>query len=309
MSAVDPKTLAMVCLVACSAPPASEPVATRAADSAERDAASNHLIGEDVLYVGEAVLIEGDPVAEEGNPSAVLDYRSNWKNRLIVNAVAPGEGRIRYVSAAGAQEERRFRVLERGCRERPLHPVIRVQVGDHAILDMGGASLRSLDAVPRGVVAANGGPTSHAVTVDGMGQGHGSVMLTGADGAVQLFDVFVGETCAEKNYTSIVPSIPPGALGPKGDGSCVRREASKGRVTAAACPDRARLSSLTDEELSPVACEWAASCGRMGNEGCCVGCTSPWPWKLSRKCALSALAATSCAEVQRIVDAPDCSAH
>jgi len=116
--------------------------------------------------------------------------------------------------------------------------------------------------------------------------------------------VFVGGACKDRAYPSVSPAAPPGFVGPKGDGTCVRTH--EGVARPAPCPDLSKIAAMPDEALSPIACDWAASCGIRGVEGCCIGCSNPFPMKLKRACALRALRTKTCADVKRELAAPGC---
>lgn len=117
----------------------------------------------------------------------------------------------------------------------------------------------------------------------------------------------IGVANAAPSARADVPAVvatAPGILGPKGDGTCIRKQG--GAAQAAPCPNRSNLEKLSDDALSPIACDWAASCDRMGIEGCCVGCSDPFAVKFTRTCALQILRSDSCDAVRKGVDRPGC---
>jgi hypothetical protein len=100
-----------------------------------------------------------------------------------------------------------------------------------------------------------------------------------------------------------------GPARPKGDGTCVARATTAcssppctPTFVPVPCPVMATAKS-TDEELGTSACDWAAACERMGDEGCCVACKNPFRVRLSRACALQIVAKKDCKSVQATWDA------
>lgn len=298
------KRLCLLALLAsCASPPPPAPtpvpVATATASAtATATPPSNSSANGLELAVGEAILIEGSANGGPSNDS--LDTLSLGKNKLVVMAKKEGEATILFNDASGALTTRGFRIVAELCRDTPLHPVVLVEPDGHADVT---ATAQRVEAFPLSAAYARMKPNGK-LGVFGAKGGHGSVIAQTPTGDVQLFDVFVGDACAAKHYTSIAPSIPPGSLGPKGDGTCVRRT-QKG-ATPYPCPDPKTLESMQKEDFSSLACEWASSCDRQGVEGCCVGCTNPFAMKLERKCALKALHAKTCTDVQKILDTSGC---
>ena len=256
------------------------------------------------IAVGEAMLIEGTVSSSSpSRKSRTVDTMGFTSKQLVVIGVAPGDATV----AIEGGGEKHFRVVPELCRPQPLHPAIVLDVNDRATFDPGvkHTQIENARREPAAwIVAAHNGEVPGEITVVGQAPGHTTVIVVKEDRTALLYDVFVGGACRDKAYTSITPAIPPGLLGPKGDGTCIRT--NDGKSTAVRCPDLAKVVAMPDERFSPVACEWAASCGVQGHERCCVGCKHPFRMKLSRPCATKMLRAKTCAEVQKLFSAPSC---
>lgn len=292
-------------LTACAPPAERPPAEIRPAPVDGGVTASTPMVVADapvfagtILSVGEAIVVDGDAIVEGGNPSsAAIDYRMTVPSKLVVVGRKPGDAGLRLRDGT----TRAFRVVADPCRERPSHPAIVLDVEDHAEIERKG--IRQVEALLRNPWPAVAHAREGGFVVTSQSVGRTTVMVTTDARTVELYDVLVG-VCADRGYASVAPAIPPGDLGPKGDGTCVRRH--KQKETPATCPEPSKLEALPDPALSPIACDWAASCGRMGDEGCCVGCKNPFRMKIGRACALRALRAKSCADVLKILDAPSC---
>ncbi len=286
-----------------AAPAAPAPVV--AADAAAPRAPANPADAM-VLAVGEAIVVDGTPVAPGvAAPSQVIDTMQYAKAQFVLMARAEGDATVAVDDAAGARTEKHFHVVAELCRDKPLHPTIVLDEGDRATVEVGGRAV-AIEVTRRSpwVVSGSNGAKVGDVVVLGQGKGHATVIVVREDQTYHLFDAFVGGACKDKGYASIAPAVPPGFVGPKGDGTCVRTH--DGKTFPAVCPDPAKAAKMSDAELSPVACNWAAACGIMGYEGCCIGCLNPFPMKLKRACALRTLRMKSCKEVQRELSLPAC---
>ncbi|CAN5331339.1 hypothetical protein BH09MYX1_BH09MYX1_30340 [soil metagenome] len=114
---------------------------------------------------------------------------------------------------------------------------------------------------------------------------------------------------ASSSAPFVPSSVSYGLPRPKGDGTCVADGVAGCTsppctkvVSQVPCPAIPTAKS-TDEELGAAACNWSAGCERMGDEGCCVGCSNPFRVKLSRTCALQIVAKKDCKSVQATWDA------
>jgi hypothetical protein len=223
-------------------------------------------------------------------------------------AEAPGDAVAILTLADGSQQQRRFRVAEGYCRDAPLHPALMLSQGEKIVVEVGEtteilATLRS-----PWVASAHAGPRKGTMTVLPAAPGHTTLMVWRADG-LRLFDVYVDGACRERGYRPIATSVPNAPIGPKGDGTCryhARIEPAPALPAVAPCPDLSTLGKLTNDELGPLACEWASTCERMGDEGCCVECNNPFRVRLKRGCAERMLRAKTCADVQKVWDTPTC---
>ncbi len=163
------------------------------------------------------------------------------------------------------------------------------------------------------VVACAKDPAPKSVTVDApsaTSTGTAAPLVASATGTPSATSATSApsSTAAPTATASAAPQI-VGPPGPKGDGSCVARAMAGCTsppctkvLVPVPCPAMATAKS-TDEELGRSACDWAAACERMGDEGCCVGCTNPFRVKLSRSCALQIVAKKDCRAVQSAWDA------
>lgn len=297
------RTIGLWLVVGCASPAPPAPVPVTVPPPAPTPVASTTppRVDDMQLAVGEAIVIEG--TANGGPSNDALEIHSTASGKFVVIAREEGEATILYNDPSGAPATRGFRVATELCRDRPLHPAVLVDVGGHA--DLPANAERGVESLPIHRVLRAGARDAGRIRVFGDTPGHGTAMATGAKGDVQLWDVFVGGACADKHYAAVAPSVPPGNLGPNGDGTCVRRTAT-GRPTATPCPDPKSLESLSELDFSSLACEWAASCDFQGVEGCCVGCTNPFAMKIDRKCALKALRAKTCTDVKKTLQAAGC---
>lgn len=307
---------ALAAMVACASPPApgtppppsastptTIPIASTAPDAAPPVVVVPSASDAIELAVGEAMLIEG--TVSSSSPSRnhhAVDTMGFTSKQLVVIGVTPGTATV----ALEGGGEKHFRVVAELCRAQPLHPAIVLDVKDRATFDPG-AKHTQIEVTRRDpwIAGANTGAAPTEISVLGQAAGHTTIIVVKEDRTALLYDVFVGGACKENAYASITPAIPPGLVGPKGDGTCIRTH--EGKTTSARCPDLAKVTALTDERFGPIACEWAASCGIQGHEGCCVGCKNPFRMKLSRACATKMLQAKTCAEVQKHFSAPSCS--
>ena len=236
------------------------------------------------LAVGEAVVIAGDMVssAGTGEPEA-LDLMGFRGHRLVVSAVRPGTQDLAYTDAEDTRREAKFEVVASRCRDKPLNPALILDIDGHAVVETGEVTMTETAIRYPWVANAHKSDIPGQLIVRGQSRGRSTVIAVKKNGDVLLLEVFVGGVCAERAYLSAAPAVPPGLLGPKGDGTCVRRRDGSLDGTAAPCPDPTELARLSDQRLSPIACEWAASCQRSGDEGCCIGCRSPMPANTQRR--------------------------
>lgn len=256
------------------------------------------------LAIGEAIELEGAALPGPVNPTSdAIDVATFSKGRIVVTARATGLATLHFTDPAGGSQTRTFRITETTCRKEPLHPAIVMTAGDRAVIE--GPGVMDGIALPRqGSVAATAHFDGERIQVHAQRDGHATIYVLEKDRTGALYDVFVGPACADRHYASVVSPIPPGQLGPKGDGACQRVDGK--RTTPAPCPDLSSVERLPKEAFSSLACEWIGACQRQGEEGCCVGCTNPFAMKLDRGCALRALRQKTCADVQKIVDAKGC---
>lgn len=258
------------------------------------------------LAIGEAVELEGTPLPGPSNPtSGVIELRGLPAKKLIVVARGAGLATLHFTDPSGASQSKTFRITEIACRKAPLHPAVVLNRDDRAIIET--ANVRQVEALFHEsplVASANVDREGSRIRLFAQMDGHTTLLAMKHDGSYSLYDVFVGPACAERQYASIAPAIPPGSVGPKGDGTCQRVDGEK--VTPAPCPDLTKIEKLPKESFSSLACEWLAACGRRGYEGCCVDCTKDFAMKLDRQCALKALRQKSCADVVKIADTKGC---
>jgi len=280
---------------AAASPPsaAGAPGSTAAADATE-------------LAMGEAVLLDGAAPTGADQPSGhAIDTMRFSEKQVVVIARAEGTATLPLLDGRGARSDKTFRVVAELCRPKPLHPAIVLDVNASATVSVGRGVVQ-VEATRREpwIAGTSTGRRAGEITVLGQAAGHSSVIVLAEDRSVLLYDVFVGGTCKDKAYGSIASAVPPGFVGPRGDGACVRT--NDGKTSPAPCPDLAKIDALSDDALSPIACDWAASCGIMGHEGCCIGCANPFRMKLARPCAVRALRAKTCAAVKKELMAPSC---
>jgi hypothetical protein len=264
--------------------------------------------GLEELGVGESVVLAGSNIVHKATPDTqAVGIIYGQRNQIVVTATRPGDETVVYTDATGTQQSKTFRVVAHNCRDTPLNPALIIPIDGYVLLDVG--ELRDLDTAIRYPWVADAHPDDvpGRIKITGQTAGRTTIVATKASGDVLLWEVYVGGMCADKAYTAVAPAVLPGLLGPKGDGTCVRRDQNGDRfLSPDACPSLTTVSKLPDVELSPIACEWAASCQRQGAEGCCVGCNNPFSVKLTRACALSLLRATTCTAVQQQWSQPSC---
>lgn len=261
----------------------------------------------DELTVGEALVLPGMFVpSASGSAGEDAVSLMGLSGGTVVTAVRPGTAAITYERSDGELRTVRISVVAHECRPEPRNPPLVLAVGGHAVLEVG--PTRTIETAIRypWVAHPHADEVPGRVRVLGQSPGRTTIVVEKEGGEIALWEVYVGGVCAEQGYTPVTAAVAPGMLGPKGDGTCVRRGDAGEVLSAERCPRLAALTKLSDERLGPIACEWAASCQRQGSEGCCIGCNNPFSVKLRRSCALELLGKTSCEQVRRRWDGGGC---
>lgn len=258
------------------------------------------------LSIGEAVELEGTPLPGPSNPTSdALEFIALPKNKIVVSARDAGLASFSFTDPAGKSQTKAFRITEIACRKTPLHPAVLLIKDHRAVIDAPNAtSAEVLKTKPHTVAGAHLDVEDGKIRVYADTDGHATILAKTKNSTNLLFDVFVGSTCDDRHYTSIAPAIPPGNVGPKGDGTCQRIDGKK--ITTADCPDLKNVEKLSKDSFSSLTCDWLAACDVRGHEGCCVGCNGPFEMKVERSCALKALRSKTCADVQKITMTKGC---